>query len=316
MTDKEGIRPLDPRNDLQAVADLIDICFAEHMDADGREFVRYLRQMANDRFAKFWLDGASRSDLSPLGGFVCVEGKRIIGNLSLIPFRRTGKLYYLIANVAVHPDHRRLGIGKRLTQEAVVEVRSRGADETWLHVRNDNLAAYRMYIELGFREKHLRTSWEADPHSLEQPMNNPAFHVARRKRSDWPDQKRWLEQTYPREIRWNLPLNEIELKPTILNEISHFFENDPIQQYSLYKADELLGVVSWQPSTRHADHLWLANPLKHDRIVIEYLFPQALSAIDTNKPVIVNLPHGRGEKWLPGIGFKKVNTLAWMKLVG
>ena len=51
---------------------------------------------------------------SPDGG-----GRRLVGNLSLIPIGLQGKRGYLIANVAVHPDFRGRGIGRELTTTAL-----------------------------------------------------------------------------------------------------------------------------------------------------------------------------------------------------
>ena len=63
---------------------------------------------------------------------------RIVGNLSLIPFVRRGHVVYLIANVAVHPDYRRRGIARQLTQTALDYLRQRGVSSAWLQVRDDN----------------------------------------------------------------------------------------------------------------------------------------------------------------------------------
>ncbi len=315
MAFKTGIRPLNPTTDLQAVADLIEICFADHMDADGREFVRYLRQIAKDRFARFWMTGASASELSPLGGFVWIERGRIIGNLSLIPFRSSGRTIYLIANVAVHPDFRRQGIGGQLTQQAIREVTARKASETWLHVRIDNPGAYKLYLDLGFQDNYHRTTWEADQRSIAATENPQLYKITSRRHLDWSFQKEWLELNYPLELRWNLPIKESMIRPSILNEITHFLENDPIQQFCLRNNGELLGVVTWQPSIRHADYIWLAGTKKNDKLIIGHLLPDALNRLSTNKPFVLNYPEGRGDCLLPVIGFKKINTLAWMKLV-
>jgi ribosomal protein S18 acetylase RimI-like enzyme len=314
MDDKNGLRLLNPSTDLEAVADLIELCFSDHMDADGREFTRYLRQAASDRFSRLLISSASGSELSPLGGFVWEVDGRIIGNLSLIPFRRPHGVFYLIANVAVHPDFRRLGIGRQLTQRAIAETRSRHALETWLHVRTDNINAYQLYLQLGFEERHRRSTWEADQSALRSNNTSQCCLITPRRFADWLQQKNWLAEDYPEEIRWNLSLKEKMLKPSVLNELSHFFENDPIQQFALHIDEELLGIVAWQPSTRHADHVWLATSKQREDDVIYELLPAALQRINATKPFLLNFPVNRGEKSLPEIGFRKINTLAWMKL--
>ena len=59
----------------------------------------------------------------------------------------------LIANVATHPDHRRKGIARTLTEQVMQHARQRGVDALWLHVRADNPGAVQMYSDLGFVER-------------------------------------------------------------------------------------------------------------------------------------------------------------------
>ena len=92
-------------------------------------------------------------------GFVWDEGGKIIGNASLIPFRHKGKRIYLIANVATHPDHRRRGIARAMTQKTMELARKRGSHELWLHVRDDNPAAIQMYRNMGYEIRAHRTTW-------------------------------------------------------------------------------------------------------------------------------------------------------------
>ncbi len=157
------IRKVNIRQDLLEIADLIELCFAKTLDEDGREYLRQLRWTARDLNYLSWLQGAAERIAPPLYGLVWEENSRIIGNLSLIPLNRAGKLIYLIANVAVHPDYRQQGIGRLLTQEALEHLRQRGIDTAWLQVRDDNPIAYHLYRSLGFVERARRTTWISTP---------------------------------------------------------------------------------------------------------------------------------------------------------
>lgn len=66
---------------------------------------------------------AFRSIPAKNSGFVWEENGQIIGNLSLIPSTKGGRRVVVIANVAVHPDHRRRGIAHELTQRALQTLR-------------------------------------------------------------------------------------------------------------------------------------------------------------------------------------------------
>mgnify|MGYP003587823622 CR=1 FL=1 len=61
--------------------------------------------------------------------------------------RRSGRLYAL----AVHPDFRGRGLGARLAQNILGQLRRRGARTFSLEVRTPNPAAQRLYLRLGFR---------------------------------------------------------------------------------------------------------------------------------------------------------------------
>src|SRR5512142_2015235 len=223
------IRKVNLRQDLLAVADLIEICFAKTLDDDGREYLRQLRWTARDMTYLAWLQGAAERLASPLYGFVWEENDRIIGNLSLIPLNRGGRLVYLIANVAVHPDYRQRGIGRMLTQEALDHLRQRGIETAWLQVRDDNPVAYHLYLSLGFVDRARRTTWQSSlaspstPRSLLNrfPPDGQPYGVVieRRHRQNWEQQKAWLREVYPPEVRWNLPLSFSRLSPDPLKQL-------------------------------------------------------------------------------------------------
>lgn len=64
-----------------------------------------------------------------------------------------------ILNVAVHPEIRQQGIGKRLMQHVLVEARAKNAHIITLEVRRSNLAARSLYRKLGFQERRLRRNY-------------------------------------------------------------------------------------------------------------------------------------------------------------
>jgi ribosomal-protein-alanine N-acetyltransferase len=64
-----------------------------------------------------------------------------------------------LLNVAVHPEHRSLGVGWRL-MEAVLEAgRASGGRVVYLEVRAGNVGARRLYKRFGFRELGVRRGY-------------------------------------------------------------------------------------------------------------------------------------------------------------
>ena len=67
-----------------------------------------------------------------------------------------------ITNVAVHPDYRRQGIGRRLMLAAEELVLARGGDRVTLEVRKSNEWAQHLYRKLGFEEQGIRRGYYRD----------------------------------------------------------------------------------------------------------------------------------------------------------
>jgi len=61
-----------------------------------------------------------------------------------------------VLDVAVHPDHRRCGVGRLLLQHILAEARQNGASSASLEVRVSNQPAIALYQTLGFQQVAIR----------------------------------------------------------------------------------------------------------------------------------------------------------------
>ncbi len=154
------LRPIDIRKDLTEIADLIELCFSDHLDADGRIYLDQMRKAARNSHYFTWAMSAKLQ--MPVSGYVWEDAGKLLGNVSLMPVTKDGARIFMIANVAVHPDHRRLGIGRALTEKAVQYCEQQACRSVWLQVRDDNQGAVDIYTESGIRR------------------TRPAFHLDRR----------------------------------------------------------------------------------------------------------------------------------------
>ena len=182
------LRPLNILRDLTQVADLIELCFSSTMDDEGQSYLRQMRRASRDNNFLRWAGQVVDSASLPLSGFVWEENGKIVGNASLVPHQHKGKKITLIANVATHPDYRRRGIARALTEQATACARQKGAQELWLQVRDDNPAAVNIYTDLGFVERARRTTYHSRPEPLPSSSTTDVI-ITRPAARDWPLQR-------------------------------------------------------------------------------------------------------------------------------
>lgn len=308
------LRPVDTRKDLPEIADLIELCFASTMDADGREYIRQIRRMAfESRGINLPIPGA-RPISVPIQGYVWQENNRIVGNLTLIPYFKSGRVVYMIANVAVHPEFRRRGIARQLTQQGMDHARDHGAAAVWLQVRDDNRGAESLYLSLGFLERARRTNWSFDPIGQSTLPVPRQVTIRRRTSADWNMQRRWLQEIYPPEIAWNLPFQIDRVQPGVWRNFLRWLNGERMEHWSAWLGDRLLGAAAWEPGNVITDVIWMAtNPLDED-LAAQTLLTHARRIIPRNRPVMVNFPAGIAEEGIKAAGFHVNNTLIWMEV--
>jgi ribosomal protein S18 acetylase RimI-like enzyme len=307
-----NLRPIDIRNDLAPIADLIELCFQDHLDADGRVYLEQMRRAARNTQYLNW--AMSSKIQMPVSGYVWEDAGRITGNVTLMPVNKDGRRVYLIANVAVHPDSRRLGVGRALTEQALSYCASQNCLSAWLQVRDDNDGAQHIYIGLGFVERLRRATWVVDPAHY-TPLDQPGstFKCGNRKASDWVLHCDWLNRIYPPEVRWNLPLRQDMFKPGLRQDLWRFFNDLSISHWAVRQDQRLAGVVSWTPSHLAEDNLWLAPSPEYEPEVILTVLPAAIAALRTQRSLTLNYPAGQADASLVAAGFEKQNTLIWME---
>lgn len=307
------IRAVDIRRDLDAVADLIEECFASTMDEDGYAYLRQLRKSAQDARMLEFLTNYIDDLWAPIQGVVWEEQGRIIGNLTLLPFQKKRKPIYLIANVAVVEEQRNRGIGRLLTQSALGYAENRGASAAWLQVRDDNPGAIHLYQSLGFVEKVRRTAWHGMPDDV-LPQVEDGYTVSACSAADWDIQYRMLNRIYHPEVTWNLPVNLEKLRPSLLSQFARLIGGETRRDWALRFERQFLGAISWEAAKTWTDNLWVACDAANQDLVLRNLLPQVLNSVQSKRPQSINYPAGQAEKTFQQAGFHKHVTLLWMEV--
>ena len=308
------LRRFDPRRDLRPVADLIEVCFADTLDADGRRYIRQMRAAARQPHLLRWSAGLGERPYAPFSGFVWEQDGKIVGNLSQIPVPIRGGKIYLIANVAVHPAYRRRGIARSLTRAALEHSARRKAQSTWLHVRDDNPAAIALYRSTGFVERARRTTWKKDGPWHDMVFPHQGLQIVPYHRAHWPLHRQWLDHDYPPSLRWYLPLHVQALRPGLAGFLIRLFTGIDARQWAATWEGKLIAVLTWQRTRGSADRLWLAMAPDAGDSAYQHLIQHACQHIPVNRPLL--LEHAASEEMgvhLSCLGFHPQHTLIWME---
>jgi ribosomal-protein-alanine N-acetyltransferase len=151
----DGLLPFEPLRDLAAVVELLRLGFGRDLDSQEQRWLSDLEAMADSGPLLLLLRLMPAVDGS-FGGYVWYEDGRLVANASVM---RAPSNVAVIANVVTHPDYRRRGIARRLTEAAIQEATERSARRVELQVRMSNEAAVSLYSGLGFRRLYGNTTY-------------------------------------------------------------------------------------------------------------------------------------------------------------
>ena len=309
------VRALNVLRDLPTVADLIELCFSSTMDNDGQRYLSNMRRASRDSGFLRWADRMTDTTSLPLTGYVWEEDKKIVGNASLIPFRDRGKRVHLIANVATHPDYRRRGIARALTERTMAHAREKNTAAIWLHVRDDNPGAVKLYEDLGFKEITRRTAWIA-PADSSDPHADPEIQIVPRHSRFWSIQREWLPRVYPDTIAWYHSWNFNALQPGFWNWIYLLFVDFNVRQWAAVRGDELLAALAWMPHGGRSESLYAATApgeSEASALALTALLRRARREASDRSTLSLDYPAGEMTEAITAAGFTQRRTLIWMK---
>lgn len=327
----ENLRPLNILHDLPQVADLIELCFASTMDDDGQSYLQQMRRAGHDQGFLNWAGKMVDSTSMPLAGFVWEENAKIIGNVSLVYQTYAGKKMAMLANIATHPDYRRRGIGRSLTEKAMVAARQKGARDLWLQVRDDNPTAIKIYSDLGFSERARRTTYYSGPGGSQPEARSPlnpgvpssqpgagdvdpgaGIIISTPLNRHWPQQYAWLERAHPAELSWYAHLDWKTLSPGLGNWLRRILDGTEGRQWGAIRNGNLLAVVHWMLLQRSSNALWPAAPLDGDGIGLSLALEAARRDLSHYRRLTLEYPAGEMQRAIEAAGFSPSRTLLWM----
>ncbi len=126
-----------------------------------RAHVPQIARLEELAFPDPWSEESIAGELeNPLSlWLVCLEGETVCGYIG----SQTAMDETDMMNIAVHPQFRRQGIGRKLITELESRLRERGAVSLSLEVRCSNAPAIALYRELGFQQVGIRPNYYRHP---------------------------------------------------------------------------------------------------------------------------------------------------------
>lgn len=142
-----SIRPVDARDDLVALTDLVHAAYAPHVETGLR----------------FWGTHQSVADtakrLSSGQGFLALAGGEMVGTITVRPPQETSPVslfrmpdVWSFCQFAVHPKSKGLGVGAMLHERALRHAASNGAKRMALDTAAPAAGLIRMYKAWGYEE--------------------------------------------------------------------------------------------------------------------------------------------------------------------
>jgi mycothiol synthase len=139
------LRELDVDADAAALHALDDAAFKATGDYSPEPFATFVEEHLRTGDVQPQLSLVALGEEGPIGFLVTLSGDDGVGHVDLL---------------AVHPDHRRNGIGSALMNSAFALHAAAGLHRTTLSVASDNATALRLYERLGMTERFRHESYE------------------------------------------------------------------------------------------------------------------------------------------------------------
>jgi ribosomal protein S18 acetylase RimI-like enzyme len=313
-----GLRPFNALSDLKPVAELIELAFGDALDPTSREMLREMRALAWLLGPAFWLFEALHSPLADLfGGFVWVEEGSIVGNVT-VHLQRGSRRGWFISNLAVHPEHRRKGVARRLLMAGLESARAKGASRISLEVRADNVTAQRLYSALGFRQVDSTTTMHMrQPHTI-APLDAVGYSLEVVPPGEGQELFLFAEEALSPEAREVLPLREKDywqsLPQRIVGGMGDLLRGRFTYRLATRSERELGGVALLRTGSFGLPHsLSLVVHPEHRTQVEEPLLTEALSILASASThalhVKIRPSYGYAVEVCKRLGFKEKETL-------
>ncbi len=238
----EGLRPVNLRSDLRPLADLIELAFADSMDAAGHSAIREMRYLSHMGAALRLMTRMNSLAEGISLGYVYLVAGELVGNVSIYPanYPREFGETWLLANVAVHPQHQRRGIAHQLVASSLEALRTRGAARVILQADYANEAALRLYEAQGFRYERAWRHWRRSSRAQAPAPPRHDFHITRLRRQEGAAEFALAQAARPNSrggLGWLKPLRKADFCPSPWQQLRKWLTMNSIEKLIIRSPD-------------------------------------------------------------------------------
>jgi hypothetical protein len=256
-----------------------------------------------------------------ISGFVWVEGRKVVGNVTLQCADQTGSRWR-ISNVAVAPSFRGRGIAGQLMLAAIRDVAERGGSWIILQVRIDNPTAYGLYQQLGFTDVCREGIWRLPAQPLPATDLHPEANLQRLRPTEWRARLELARASRPELATWLSAIHEMDYRVDwsdwLVEALGRTVGLQDVERWGAMQDRELLGFVESRASSAGQTHRLRFDVRPSARGSLEAaLIAQGLRSLAAapQRPVLVDHSgdHSEGVAALEAAGFRPQRVLLTMR---
>ena len=316
-----GPRPIDLPKDSDSVIRLLDLTFGPLFGEQGQ---RQLGDRVLVNLNPPLLNRLSTSSWRFRPGYVWEEDGKLVANVTLVKSDIAGR--YLMANVAVHPDYRQMGIGRRLLEEAIDYIEHLSGRDILLQVRHRNSAAIRFYEALGFKRVGAMIHWETTTSRLRPLMAeiDETSPIRKLRNSEWKLAHNLDKASLNPDLTWPMALTPKKYYRSLISKLDDFLgaQNKETWVVEKPKTNErgtiITGLINLKSEWRRPMRLELRVHPAAKGVVEKFLLTKGLSRLRTWRSGTIRITHPAEDdivnSLLTSSNFKEKETLQVMRL--
>jgi len=282
--------------DIRPMIELIELSFAEDLDAQSRQMLKEMRTLSYVGGPLLWLLSKTSSTLRDLfSGYVWVEEGSIVGNIT-VHRRYKGWKGWFVSNLAVHPDHRRQGIAHHLMTEGVELARKKGAQRLSLEVRADNLAAKKLYEKLGFTKVGSVSKMRLEKVGGVNVVPCGKYEIRVVRPNEWRRAHQLAEDAFSSEAKEIRPVREEDYRRNFVQRLvasmGDLLRGQKVYRWVAQRDGRFLALLTLRAGGAFSSHslVMMVQP-DHQGKVEEMLLTKALSTLNAypSRPLLANI---------------------------